>query len=101
MNVVKIKIVSQVRNELLKRDEVSFQIDHEDAGTPPRDVIRQRLADTLDASVGKVYLIKFETKTGSMKAVGEARVYDTVEQAKYAEPEHILLRNAAEKEKQE
>ena len=98
---MKVEVIDQQRNELLKRDEVSFRVDHEDAGTPRRTVIRQRLADMLDASVERVYLIKFETKTGSMTAVGEARIYDTVEQAKYVEPEHIVLRNSPEKEKQE
>ena len=98
---MKIAIINKTRNELLKRDEVSFKVDHEEGGTPPRTVIRQRLSEMLNAGVETVYLIKFETKTGRMTAVGEARIYDTVEQAKYAEPEHIILRNSPEKEKQE
>lgn len=101
VKTVKIAIINRTRNELLKRDEVTFKVDHEEGGTPHRTVIRQRLSDMLNASLETVYLIKFETKTGSMTAVGEARKYDTVEQAKYAEPEHIILRNSSEKEKQE
>lgn len=98
---MKIAIINQTRNQLLKREEVAFRVDHEEGGTPPRTVIKQRLADILNASAETVYLIKYETKTGSMAAVGEARIYDTVEQAKYAEPEYIILRNSPEKEKQE
>ncbi|MDH5794870.1 MAG: 30S ribosomal protein S24e [Candidatus Bathyarchaeota archaeon] len=98
---MKIEIVNQLRNELLKREEVSFKLDHEEAGTPPRTVVKQRLADMLGAGAERLYLIKYETKTGSMTAVGEARIYDTVEQAKYAEPEYIIQRNSPKEEKQE
>lgn len=101
MNTLEIEIVNQLRNELLKREEVSFKVGHEEAGTPPRTAVKQRLADILDVGAERVYLIKYETKTGSMSAVGEARIYDTVEQAKYAEAEYIIKRNSPEKEKQE
>jgi ribosomal protein S24E len=36
-----------------------------------------------------------KTKTGTMVAYGEANVYETVEQAKLVEPDHIINRNAA------
>jgi ribosomal protein S24E len=34
-----------------------------------------------------------ETKTGTMLAVGEANLYDSPEQVKLVEPEHIITRN--------
>ena len=101
VNVVKMEITSQTRNELLKRNEVSFRVDHEEAGTPRRTVIRQRLSEMLDAGLERVYLIKFETRTGSMTAFGEARIYDSADRASYAEPKHIMLRNSPESEKPE
>ena len=98
---MKIQVISQLRNELLKRNEVAFTVDHEGAGTPSRIEIKQKLVGMLNADEEKVYVRKFETKTGSTTAVGEASVYDSVEQAKYVEPEHIILRNAPKKEKKE
>jgi len=98
---MKIQIINQQRNELLKRNEVTFQVDHEGSGTPSRVEIRQKLAGMLKTDEEKVYVKKIETKTGSMTAVGEANVYDSVEQAKQIEPEHIILRNTSKSEKKE
>ena len=42
-----------------------------------------------------------KTRTGTMVAVGEANVYDSVEQAKRMEPKHILARNAVPEKKPE
>jgi small subunit ribosomal protein S24e len=91
------KILNQQRNELLKRDELSFHIDHEGTGTPSRIEVRQKLADVLDAEEERIFLSKFETKTGSTTTIGEANLYDSVEQAKYVEPEHIIARNTPKK----
>jgi small subunit ribosomal protein S24e len=98
---MRIKIISRQRNELLKRDEISFRVDHEGASTPSRIEIKQKLADMLKADEERVYVSKFETKTGSTTTVGEANLYDSLEQAKYVEPEHIILRNTPKSEKKE
>ena len=93
VEAMKIEIMNQQRNELLKRNEVIFRIDHEGSGTPTRQEVRLKLADILQMDSGKIYIQKFTTKKGSMTATGQANVYDVVEEAKYAEPKHIILRN--------
>jgi len=93
VNALKLNIISQRRNELLKRLEVKFQIDHEKSGTPTRIQVRRSLASTLDVDEEKVYVKKIETKTGTNITFGEANIYDFVSQAEYVEPEHIILRN--------
>ncbi len=98
--MVKIKVVSQRRNELLKRSEVTFNVDHEGSGTPSRVEVRKKLSEMLNMDAEKVYITKYETKTGRMTALGEARVYDSVEDARFVEPEYIILRNMPEKEKE-
>lgn len=90
---MKINIINQRRNELLKRLEVKFRIDHEKSGTPTRIQIRQSLAGMLDVDEERVYVKKVETKTGTTITFGEANIYDSVSQAEYVEPEHIILRN--------
>jgi len=98
---LKIEITSQRRNELLKRKEVTFLIDHKGSGTPTRLETRQKLAGMLNADVDKVYVSKFETKKGSMTAIGHANLYDSVDQARHTEPEHIVLRNTRQEKKKE
>lgn len=90
---MKIKISSRKRNDLLKRREITFTVDHEKTGTPSRIEVREQIAAAMNANIDSVYIRKMETKTGSTVAVGEANIYDSAEQAKYAEPDHIVLRN--------
>ena len=97
---MKINITSQQYNPLLKRKEVTFEIRHEDAkGTPSRLEVRKVLAENLKANVELVYVRKMQTKTGTMQAKGEANIYDTIEQAKLVESEHIIERNVPSEKK--
>jgi len=91
---MKLNITTQQYNPLLKRKEVTFEIRHEDIkGTPSRIEVRKLLAENLKANVDLVYVRKMQTKTGTMQAKGDANIYDTVEQAKLVESEHIIVRN--------
>ena len=99
---MKVKIVSQEYNPLLKRKEIVFEVEHaKTGGTPPRLEVRKKLASELKASLELVYVRRMETKTGTMIAVGEANSYDSVEQAKLLEREHIVARNAPPKKAEE
>ncbi len=95
MNSLKIKILSQKHNPLLKRKEVTFEVDHREEGqTPSRLELRKNLANMLKTKLDLIFVEKVETKTGTMTAVGEANAYETPEQAKLVESKHIITRNA-------
>ncbi len=92
---LEITIVSKKHNPLLKRTEVVFEVDHSGEGeTSPRLEIRNKIANKLKAKSNLVFVEKVETKTGTMTSVGEANAYETPEQAKLVEREHIIARNA-------
>jgi len=92
---MKVKITSQGYNPLLKRKEVAFEVEHEETGgTPSRFEVRKKLASLLNEDLELVYVKRLETKTGITVAVGEANVYDAIEQAQLVEPQHIIARNA-------
>lgn len=92
---MKINIISKDQNPLMKRREVKFSVDHSDVGgTPSRLEVSKQLASLLKTKVELVFVQNLETKTGTMVTVGEANVYDSVEQAKFMEPKHIIARNA-------
>ncbi len=89
-----VKVVSKKKNPLLKRQEVHFQVGHTGTGsTPPRLETRKAVAKALKTDVDLVFVKKLETKTGTYTAVGLANVYDSVEQAKFVEPEYVIKRN--------
>ncbi len=92
---MKVNIISKKQNPLLKRNEVTFRVDHaQNGGTPTRVEVSIQLAALLKAKRELVYVKNEQTKTGTMIAVGEANVYDSIEQAKLMEPKHIIARNA-------
>jgi ribosomal protein S24E len=92
---MKVSITSKQQNNLMKRKEVSFCVDHSDiGGTPARAEVINQLASVLKIKRELVYVTSMQTKTGTMTTVGKANVYDSVEQAKSLEPKHIIARNA-------
>jgi small subunit ribosomal protein S24e len=96
---MEIKIVSEKENPLLKRREVNFQIEHSEAGsTPSRLDVKKAIAAMLKKDAELVFVRKFETKTGTHMVFGRANVYDSVEHAKFTEPEHIKKRNSPPEE---
>jgi small subunit ribosomal protein S24e len=78
---------------LLKRTEIIFEIEHPSAGTPRRSEVRKKLAEVVKADLELLFIEKMITKTGTMTTVGEANVYDSLDQARLVEPKHILTRN--------
>jgi len=92
---LKIKIISEKSNPLLKRKEIDFELNHSEEGqTSSRLELKEKLADVLKAKPDLVFVEKVETKTGTTIARGEANVYESAEQAKLVEREHIITRNS-------
>jgi len=88
------KIVSEKENQLLKRKEICFQVEHSQTGsTPSRLDIRKAVASALGKDTNVVFVRKLETKTGTRTALGVANVYESLEQAKRIEPQYIVNRN--------
>lgn len=100
---MEVKIVSENENTLLKRKEVHFRVEHSQIGaTPQRLEVRKALAAALKKDADLIFVKQLETKTGTHVALGIANVYDSVEQARFIEPEYIVKRNVPlEKPKEE
>ncbi|KON34586.1 hypothetical protein AC477_00350 [miscellaneous Crenarchaeota group-1 archaeon SG8-32-1] len=91
---MKVNIISKESNPLLKRRELTFNVEHiQNGGTPTRSDVCRQIASLLKTKPELVYVKNIETKTGTMIATGEANVYDTIEQSKLVEPKHIIARN--------
>jgi len=98
---MEVKITEEKQNILLRRREIQFLVEHSQTkGTPSRLEIRNKLAETLKTKPELVYVKRVETKTGTMKATGEANAYESVEQAKLVEPEYIVTRNVPQEKKE-
>ncbi|MCW4016491.1 MAG: hypothetical protein NWF06_08990 [Candidatus Bathyarchaeota archaeon] len=91
---MKVNIISKEQNTLMKRKEITFNVDHaQDGGTPSRVEVSRGLASLLKTKPELVFVKNMKTKTGTMISVGEANVYDSIDQAKLMEPKHVIARN--------
>jgi len=98
---MEIKITQQQYNPLLKRREILFEVEHtQTKGTPTRLEIRKTLAELLKTNPEVVYVKRIETKTGTMRAIGEANAYDSLEQSKLVESKYIIARNMPKEKKE-
>jgi small subunit ribosomal protein S24e len=99
---MEVKIVSTKENPLLKRKEVDFRVEQGPKGkTPPRLEVKKAVAAELKVSEEVVFIKRMRTMTGTNTAVGVANAYETVEQAKFIEPEYIIKRNSPPAETKE
>jgi len=99
---MELKIVSKKENSVLKRTEVQFTVEHNQAKTPGRLDIKRSVASQLQVSDKLVFIKKMNTLTGTSITVGEANAYQSEAQAKIIEPDYIVKRNSPpEKPKEE
>jgi small subunit ribosomal protein S24e len=87
------KVKEDTYNPLLKRKEVSIEVDHESEGTPSRLDVRKAVASKYSTKPENVYVIDVRTKTGTQNAVCLVEVYDDPEAAQQTVPKHIQTRN--------
>lgn len=99
---MELKIIDEHKNVLLKRKEITFEVNHSQTkSTPSRVELRNKLAETLKTKPELIYIKRVETKMGTMLATGKANAYDSIEQAKRVEPKYIIARNTPAAEKKE
>jgi small subunit ribosomal protein S24e len=99
---MELKIIDEHKNILLKRKEVTFEVNHSQTkGTPSRVELRNKLAEMLKTKPELIYIKRVETKSGTMLATGLANAYDSIEQAKRVEPKYIVARNTPKAEAKE
>ncbi len=98
---VKVDIIRQKENKVLKRKEVDFRIEHVGGTTPSRADIRATIAAQLDSDPSTVVIRSLATRFGIGVTEGRARIYNDVAQAKRVEVDYILKRHEPKKKEGE
>jgi small subunit ribosomal protein S24e len=89
---MEIYVESERYNPLLRRKEVHFTVTFEGA-TPSRKDVRNKIAGLMNADVERVVVSYIKTEFGKTEARCYAKIYDSVEDLKAIEEEHIIQRN--------
>ena len=94
---MEIEILEEDENPMLHRTDVRFDLHHDEA-TPSRLQVRDSLAAKLDKDSDEVVVRTLDTKFGMRETVGDAKVYESPDDARDVEQEHMLERNKIEAE---
>jgi ribosomal protein S24E len=89
---MKIEILSELENPLLKRKQFEVKVIH-DAATPSLEEIREKVSVSKEIGKGVVIVDSFTSRYGSRETVGTVKVYQTKERAFEIEPKSNLIKN--------
>ena len=96
---MEIKVSNELYNPLLKRKEITLEIEHTGEGTPQRFDIRKRMASKLNAKIENVFVVSLGTSTGLQRSTCALQVYDDSRAASSTVPEHVATRNLPPEER--
>jgi ribosomal protein S24E len=96
---MEIKVSNEFYNPLLKRKEISLEIEHTGEGTPQRFDIRKRMAAKLNAKIENVFVVSLNTATGLQRSICSLQVYDDSHVASSTVPVHVAVRNLSPEER--
>ncbi|MDR0439113.1 MAG: 30S ribosomal protein S24e [Methanocalculaceae archaeon] len=88
---IEIKITSNIRNELLSRNEVAFTATY-DGATPARADIGAKIAVMQNVPIENLILSPLRGRFGTKTVIGVARIYDSPEVLKATEREYLITR---------
>ena len=93
---MKIKIKEKNENPLLKRQDITFLVEHSGTATPPRLDVRDKLAAQMNCQTDQLYVIKLQGLFGQSSTRGLAHLYASKEEALAQEQAHIIRRHSTE-----
>lgn len=96
---MEIKVNNEFYNPLLKRKEITLEIEHTGEGTPQRFDIRKRMASKLNTKIENVFVVSLDTSTGLQRSTCSLQVYDDSRSASSTVPKHIAARNLPPEER--
>ncbi len=91
---MEIEIFEEKENKLFNRKEIKFYVDYDGEATPKVLDIKSKLVALLNAKKETVVVDNVQPHYGEPKALGYAKVYDTVDDLKYIETKHVIAKNA-------
>ncbi len=96
-----IQIDDKTENPVLDRTDVRFTILHAGEKTPQREMVKKELAKALGSKAELTVIDRMRSVYGRGHTKGFAKVYTSVEKARYHERDYIQKRNKLIVEKKE
>ena len=95
---MEIEFIEEKENKLFNRKEIKFYVDFEGEATPKALDIKSKLVALLNTKKELLVVDNVQPLYGEPIALGYAKVYETVDDLKYIETEHVIAKNAEPEE---
>jgi ribosomal protein S24E len=96
---MEIKVSNESYNPMLKRKDITLEIDHAGEGTPQRFEIRKRVASKLNTKIENVIIVSLDASTGLQRSTCSLQVYEDPRVALATVPEYLAVRNLPPEER--
>ncbi|WP_407424796.1 30S ribosomal protein S24e [Methanobrevibacter sp.] len=90
---MEIEFIGEKENKVFNRKEIKFYVDYDGEATPKLLDIKSKLVALLNTKKDLIVVDNVQPHYGEPKAIGYAKVYDTVEDLKYIEAKHVIAKN--------
>ena len=90
---MEIEFIDEKENKVFNRKEIKFYVDYDGEATPKLLDIKSKLVALLNTKKELIVVDNVQPHYGEPKAVGYAKVYDTVEDLEYIEAKHVIAKN--------
>lgn len=90
---MEINVNEKIENPLLNRTEIHFDCTYQGDATPTVIEVKKRLVATLDVDKNLLVVHNLKPSYGEGKATGYAKLYDSEDNLKKIEREHIIKKN--------
>ena len=90
---MEIEFIEEKENKLFNRKEIKFYVDYDGEATPKILDIKSKLVALLNTKKDLLVVDNVQPHYGEPKALGYAKVYDTVDDLTYIETKHVIAKN--------
>ena len=95
---MEIEFIEEKENKVFNRKEITFYVDYDGEATPKILDIKSKLVALLNTKKELIVVDNVQPHYGEPKALGYAKVYETVDDLQYIEAKHVLAKNAEPEE---
>ena len=98
---MEIEFIAEKENKLFNRKEIKFYVDYDGEATPKILDIKSKLVALLNTKKDLIVVDNVQPHYGEPKALGYAKVYETVEDLEYIETKSVIAKNTEASEEAE
>jgi small subunit ribosomal protein S24e len=95
---MEIEFIEEKENKLFNRKEIKFYVDYDGEATPKVLDIKSKLVALLNTKKDLIVVDNVQPHYGEPRALGYAKIYDTVDDLTYIEQEHVISKNTEPEE---